>query len=67
MLNEKQAAELLGLSVKTLQNWRYTGLNGPHFHKIGRCVRYHRDELDRFLAETRRMSTSDDGRAAAAH
>ena len=37
--NEKDVAKRLGLSVKTLQNWRTKGI-GPRWIKIGRSVRY---------------------------
>ena len=37
--DEKALAMRLGLSVKTLQNWRLKG-QGPRWQKIGRCVRY---------------------------
>ena len=38
-LNELEVAELLGLSPRTLQNWRLNG-EGPPFGKFGRSVRY---------------------------
>ena len=34
-LNENQAAELLGFSVRTLQSWRMQG-GGPRYVKVGR-------------------------------
>lgn len=39
VFNEKEVAARLGLSVKTLQNWRIAE-KGPRYHKIGRSVRY---------------------------
>lgn len=39
LLNEKEAAVMLGISVKTLQKWRYLGIGVP-FVKVGRLVRY---------------------------
>jgi predicted DNA-binding transcriptional regulator AlpA len=38
-LNEKQVAEILGISVKTLQRWRLFG-EGPAWKKFGAAVRY---------------------------
>jgi predicted site-specific integrase-resolvase len=38
-LNEKQAAAMLGVSMKTLQAWRFQG-KGPAYCKLGRAVRY---------------------------
>jgi hypothetical protein len=46
-LNENQAAEFLGVSVRTLQAWRVRG-GGPRFCKIGRSVRYQRRVLVAF-------------------
>ena len=46
-LREKQAAEYLGMSVKTLQAWRFYS-KGPKYLKIGRAVRYTFEYLDQF-------------------
>ena len=46
-LSENQAADFLGLSVRTLQAWRFRG-GGPCYVKIGRAVRYQRRELIAF-------------------
>jgi predicted DNA-binding transcriptional regulator AlpA len=43
-LSENQAAEFLGVSVRTLQAWRVRG-GGPQYVKLGRAVRYQRREL----------------------
>ncbi len=63
-LTEKEAATLLGVSVRTMQNWRQTGA-GPRFFKIGRAVRYSERDLADFVAARARTSTSDPGPAAA--
>jgi predicted DNA-binding transcriptional regulator AlpA len=39
LLNEKELAVLLGVSVSTVRNWRYT-YQGPPPQKVGRSVRY---------------------------
>jgi hypothetical protein len=65
-LNENQAAEFLGLSVRTLQTWRVRG-GGPPYCKIGRSVRYQRADLAVFrqshlvasTAETRAKAASE--------
>ena len=44
-LNTAQAAHYLGLSVRTLEDWRGEGL-GPLSRRHGRFVRYHIDDLD---------------------
>lgn len=60
LLNEKAAAERLGLAVKTLQKWRWTG-GGPVFAKLGGTVRYRVSDIDAFVAANVRASTSDRG------
>ena len=59
LLNEHQAAATLGnLSVKTLQRWRWAG-RGPRFIRIGSCIRYSLDELQRFIAANTFRSTTE--------
>lgn len=58
-LNTKQAATFLGLKPGTLEVWRTRG-DGPAFLKIGRVVRYLRDDLKAFRDAKRRISTSDE-------
>ena len=60
VLNEKEMAALLRISIKSLQGWRYKG-NGPKFLKLGRCVRYRRGDLQDFVLKALRSSTSDPG------
>jgi predicted site-specific integrase-resolvase len=60
LVREAEAARLLGLSVRTLQKWRWTG-KGPEFVRLNGAVRYQRSDLDRFVASARRTSTSDPG------
>ncbi len=58
------AADYLGLSPATLETLRIRG-GGPTFSKLGRRVVYQREDLDAWLAERRRQSTSDPGRPLA--
>ena len=45
LINERQAAEFLGYTVRALQNWRVRG-GGPKFVKVSsRSIRYRRREL----------------------
>lgn len=60
LVTEHAAAELLGLSVRTLQKWRLRG-GGPAFLKLGHAVRYDLEDVERFVRERRRCSTSDPG------
>jgi predicted DNA-binding transcriptional regulator AlpA len=57
-LNENQAAEFLGLSVRTLQAWRVRG-GGPRYMKIGRAVRYQRRALVAFQDSHTVSSTTE--------
>jgi predicted DNA-binding transcriptional regulator AlpA len=64
LLSETQTAEFLGLSTRTLQGWRLRGC-GPAYIKVGgRAVRYRRSDLELWIEERRRESTSDPGPAA---
>ncbi|MGJ3648217.1 helix-turn-helix domain-containing protein [Sphingomonas sp. GlSt437] len=44
-LSPEQAAHYLGLSTRTLQEYRSAG-TGPRFRRHSRHVRYHIDDLD---------------------
>lgn len=63
LLNTKQLAELFGVSVVTLEQWRLKG-KGPKFIKVGRCVRYRMADVLGFQEDAVRRSTSDTGPAA---
>ena len=67
LLNESQAAKVLGVSVRTIQGWRVKG-GGPVFLKLGNgrgSVRYRLEDIEAYLADRTRRSTSDQGREAA--
>ncbi len=65
LLNEREAARRLGLRIATLRRWRWAG-KGPRFLKLCGAVRYDPADLDTFIGEARRSSTSDEGTAAQA-
>ena len=46
------------IAVQTLAIWRCHG-DGPKFLKVGRLVRYRQRDLDDWLAQGRRSSTSE--------
>ena len=48
LLNKKQVAALLNISVKTLDLW-VSQNKGPRFLKIGRMVRYTQSEVENFI------------------
>lgn len=58
LMNEIDAASYLGLSRRTLQQWRVSG-RGPSFRKLGAAVRYSRSDLDAFIEDAARTSTSE--------
>lgn len=60
LLHECDAANFLRVSVRTLQAWRVRG-GGPRFCKIGRAVRYRREDLSAWVEGQVRASTSDAG------
>lgn len=51
LLRTKEAADFLGVDIRTLQNWRTYGL-GPPYEKEGRLVLYKRAELMRWKKES---------------
>ena len=56
LLNDDEAATLLGVSASFLRKARCVGTSGratpppPHV-QLGRAVRYRREDLDRWIAE----------------
>ena len=48
LLNEKQVAETLGLSLAALRRWRYEG-RGPKFLKLYAAVRYSPVDVQEWL------------------
>ena len=53
LLNEREAAEYLGLEPSTLRRWRSQsrkqGRDQPKYTKVGRLVRYSERELKNYL------------------
>lgn len=63
LLTESQVAEILGISVRTVQGWRHRG-GGPRYLKLGKghgAVRYDLSDLQDYIASRARASTSDKG------
>jgi predicted DNA-binding transcriptional regulator AlpA len=60
LLTADEVAEITGLSIETLAQWRSQG-KGPLYLKISRnCVRYRQSDLDAWLVE-RIVRTDQDG------
>ena len=60
LLNEQAASEVIGFAVKTLRKRRWQGLP-PRFLKVGSKVFYSKEDLQEFLDNCVRSSTSDKG------
>ena len=58
LINEREAAEFVGFTVRALQNWRLRG-GGPLFVKISaRAVRYRKRDLMAWAEAHTQTSTS---------
>jgi hypothetical protein len=60
LLTQREAANVLRLSERTLERSRVTGF-GPPFCKLGRRVLYRQDDLERWITSRVVRSTSDRG------
>ena len=59
LLNEREAAKILAVSVAALRRWRHEQ-RGPQFVRCERCIRYSLNELSKFVA----LNSSRNKRAA---
>jgi excisionase family DNA binding protein len=48
LLSVEDVADYLGVPVATVRRWRYVG-DGPRSLKVGRHVRYRREDVDAWL------------------
>jgi predicted site-specific integrase-resolvase len=55
-MNERQAALVLGVSIRTLQQWRLKGRGPSYVRPGGRAIRYLLPDLHEYL-EQNRVST----------
>ena len=60
LMTTEEAALYVRLSPRTLERYRVTG-EGPTYLKNGRRVLYRQADLDQWLENNRRRSTSDPG------
>lgn len=61
LLSPEQAAQHMGLSVKTLATWRSTGRHALPFIRCGSRIRYRRADLDAWLASRQHTGTAAQG------
>lgn len=57
-LTVSEAAAYVGLSESTLNHYRVTG-KGPPYFRLGRLVRYDRNQLEAWARSDQRQSTSE--------
>ena len=58
LLNEQEAARMLGFTIRALQNWRVRG-GGPQYVKISkRSVRYRRRDILAWVNKHIKANTS---------
>ncbi len=65
LINEQDAADFLGFSVRHMQGLRYRGGGSRYLALSSRCVRYRRIDLRDWAEAHLRTSTSDPGSEAA--
>jgi excisionase family DNA binding protein len=51
LLTDDEVAKRLCVSVQTLSNWRCTGRNDLPFIRVGRCVRYSAEAVEKWLRD----------------
>jgi excisionase family DNA binding protein len=49
LMTRKELAEMLGLSPATLARWKWAGEDSPPCIKIGKSVRYRREDVMEWL------------------
>ncbi len=58
LLTPEQAAQLLGVEITTLAVWRCTRRHNLPFVRVGRLVRYDREDLRAWIEERRDGGTN---------
>jgi len=58
LLDQHEAALLLGISARTLERYRVAG-TGPRFSRIGRLVRYRQSDIAEYIEQHLHASTSE--------
>ncbi|MEZ5814417.1 MAG: helix-turn-helix domain-containing protein [Alphaproteobacteria bacterium] len=58
LLNQVQAADMLGMSISWMERKRWEG-GGPKYIKIKHAVRYRKEDLEEWINERLRSSTSE--------
>lgn len=58
ILKTADAAKILNVSKQTIEAWRLRG-GGPAYLKMGKAVRYRRQDLEEFVEKSVRNNPSD--------
>jgi predicted DNA-binding transcriptional regulator AlpA len=58
LLDQHEAAEILGVSVRTLERHRIAG-TGPQYCRLGRLVKYRMGDLEEWVRQCLQKSTSE--------
>jgi len=58
LLTPAEAADVLGLSPRTLETHRQRGKGPPYVRVTARTIRYRSEDVERFIAAQLRASTS---------
>jgi predicted DNA-binding transcriptional regulator AlpA len=58
LLDQREVAQILKISVRTLERHRVDG-TGPRFFLVGRQVRYREADLEAWISRSVQSSTSD--------
>jgi predicted DNA-binding transcriptional regulator AlpA len=58
LLDQKSAAQLLKLSVRTLERHRVMG-TGPAFCRLGRAIRYRESDIRAWIESSIRLSSAE--------
>lgn len=61
LLTPQEAAEILGVSTGTLDVWRSTGRYSLPFVRVGKLIRYNRDDLYAFISRRTKNHTGEYG------
>lgn len=59
LINETDAADFLGYSIRALQNWRVRGGGPPYVRISSRSIRYRRRELNAWAEGRLERNTSE--------
>jgi len=59
LITPEDAAGILNVSVRTMAKWRSTGYPEIPYVKIGRCVRYRKNELEAFICKNSTYASAE--------